>query len=235
MKAESKTRPNPTGSAGHKVRPRPGLDAIRAAQKHEAFKRRRKERLSHIGIPALAVVVIAAIAAVVVLAGGFGEKGQASHAGSVKIAGPARATSYEIGETIPAFSGPSLWGGDRVAWNGKPGTPTVIAVWAPWCPHCQKELPLMGAVSARYPNVRVLTVVSEMGKAPGPDPAAFLRSNGLSFATAVDDANSTLMKGLGVTGTPTVYYVGSDGRVASVTVGEISPTEMAARFQHIAA
>jgi thiol-disulfide isomerase/thioredoxin len=206
---------------------------VRTARKHEALKKRRQQRLIRVGIPALILVAIAVVAVVITSGGSATPTTHPTRPGVVKIAGPARATPFQAGETIPAFSGTSLWGGRPVAWTGTPGTPTVIAVWAPWCPHCQKELPLMGQISARYPDVRILTVVSAIGAEPGPDPATFLRDKGLSFATAVDDSNGTLMKGLGVTGTPTVYYVGSDGKVRSVTVGEITPSQMALRFKDL--
>jgi cytochrome c biogenesis protein CcmG, thiol:disulfide interchange protein DsbE len=45
------------------------------------------------------------------------------------------------------------------------GTPTVVNVWATWCPPCRRELPLLVAAAAATPDVRVLLVNQGEGAA----------------------------------------------------------------------
>lgn len=143
--------------------------------------------------------------------------------------GPSRTAPLVAGEAVPHFSGRGLTGG-RVGWSDVAGEPAVLVVWAPWCPHCQVELPVLGRVASEFPSVRVLTVVTAIGEKPGPDPLEFMEENGLTFPTVVDDGNRTILEGLGVTGFPTAFYVGSDGVVLHVTSGETNEQELRALF-----
>jgi thiol-disulfide isomerase/thioredoxin len=141
------------------------------------------------------------------------------------VAGPPLTQSLAAGALVPDFSAPDLsW--DAVVWKGRDGSPTVLAVWAPWCPHCQKELPVLASVTSDFLGAKPISVVTAVGLHPGPTPEEFMRSRGLTFPVAVDDASGTLGSGLGISAFPTVYYVGSDGRVTAVQVGEWSESEM---------
>ena len=122
---------------------------------------------------------------------------------------------------MPAFSASGLDGG-TVSWSDYEGAPTVLVIWASWCPHCQAELPILVPAAEAREGVGLVSVTTAVGQQPGPTPSEFLADEGLTLTTAVDDGAGTLMQGLGVSSFPTVYYVGTDGTVVNVTVGESS-------------
>jgi cytochrome c biogenesis protein CcmG/thiol:disulfide interchange protein DsbE len=179
-------------------------------------------RRTWIGLGVLAGVVI--LAAMFFSGGDDGDGFAPSAAGTVTIDREAT-TKLASGEPIPDFEAPELEGG-TIAWADQVGRPTVLAIWAPWCPHCQAELPRLAAALENHPDVQLVTITTAYGAQPGPTPGGYMADEGLSFPVAVDDDAGTLMQGFGVSGFPTTYYVASDGTVVTSTEGEVDPAEL---------
>jgi thiol-disulfide isomerase/thioredoxin len=179
----------------------------------------------------------AAIAAVMVLVtmtitGGTGTTVSPSAPGTVTVDGAPRAAPLSPGDAVPSYTAPAI-GGGTTGWSEATGSPTVLSVWAPWCPHCQVELPLIGRVMPDYPAVRWVTIVTAIGQSPGPDAAAFLDDHGIDPPTAVDDAQGTLASAFGIQGFPTLYFVGSDGTVAQEMEGEVDEATLRATIESL--
>jgi thiol-disulfide isomerase/thioredoxin len=179
----------------------------------------------------------AAFAAALVLVtmsitGGTGTAVSPSAVGTVTVEGAPRATPLSPGEAVPAYTAPAI-GGGTTSWSDVAGSPTVLSVWAPWCPHCQVELPLLGRVMPDYPSVRLVTVATAIGQRPGPDAAAFLADHGITAPTAIDDAQGTLASALGIQGFPTLYFVGSDGSVVQAMQGEVDEATLRATVESL--
>jgi peroxiredoxin len=191
---------------------RASKDARRRAQERRAAR----QRTVWIGI---AAVVALAVVGALLLSGGEDGGGDTGPAPADAVSIDATAGPVEIGDPIPGFSAPGLEGG-TVSWSDYQGEPTVLVVWASWCPHCQAELPILVPAAQAREGVGLVSVTTAIGQNPGPSPQGFLTDEGLTLATAVDDGAGTLMQGLGVTSFPTVYYVGADGLVENITVGE---------------
>jgi thiol-disulfide isomerase/thioredoxin len=195
-----------------------------AAEARAAARRKRQQRRTLgriLGGLGLAIVLIVAV---VVIRGAEDGAGP-SRATEVAVSGPARSEPLAVGDAIPDFSAPGL-DGDRIVWSDYAGTPTVLSIWAPWCPSCQKELPILGRIVREFPSVSLVTIVTAIGDRPGPTPEGYLADNGLSFPTAVDDGAGTLAGAFGIAGFPTLYFVSSDGTVAEYGVGELSETRL---------
>lgn len=177
------------------------------------------------------VTALALIAGVAVLARtGPPAPAEPRPAAQVAVEGQARTGPLQPGEALPAFRAPAL-GGGTVAWPDTTGErPTVVVGWAPWCPHCQAELPRLVRVAAEHPDVRVLTVATALDQAPGPAPEQVAERTGLRSPTAIDDADSTLGLALGITSFPTLYLVGSDGVVLHTAQGEVDEQALEAAF-----
>lgn len=189
-----------------------------AGTRKPAAGRARPRRSSSTGVWIGFAALVAVLVAVAVLTSGG--SGEPSPTGAVSIArssGP----MLQAGDAVPDFSAPSLDGAGDVKWADFVGEPTVLAVWAPWCSHCQAELPRLSAAIEGHPAVQLVTITTAIGDNPGPSPQGYLDSKGLDFVVAVDDEDKTLMQGLGVTSFPTVYFVGSDGNVVRAEQGEI--------------
>ena len=108
-----------------------------------------------------------------------------------------------------------------VAWSDFVGRPTALAIWAPWCPACQEELPILDRVVKETPGVQMITIVTAIGDRPGPTPEGYLADQGLTFPVAVDDRSGTLASGFGLTSFPSVLFVDSAGIVVRSDVGVI--------------
>lgn len=117
----------------------------------------------------------------------------------------------------PAFVLEALEGGtvDLAA----TGEPTIVNVWATWCPPCRRELPALVATAQAAPDVRVLLVNQ------GEDPATvgtYLTREGLPTSGVLLDRRQTVGTALQVAGLPTTFAFDAQGRLVDVHVGEIS-------------
>jgi len=180
----------------------------------------------------IAIGALVAVALAIVLIVVLTTNGDEPKPSSVSVSGPARTAMLQTGDKIPNFSGPGLTGG-RVGWTLAKGHPAVVEIWAPWCPHCRAELPIMGQVAPRFPGVKVVMIETAMGQEPGPSGEGFFAQHHLTFPSAVDDANGTLAKAFGIEGFPTVYFVGSDGRVVDSFSGEVPASTLIQKFQEL--
>ncbi|HZD80856.1 MAG TPA: TlpA disulfide reductase family protein [Actinomycetota bacterium] len=186
---------------------------------------------------AVAVVVVLVILAMLPAGNSEASAVRPAGPGQVHTSASPRSSMLAKGDVVPSFSAPGFHmeatdgsgyviKGERIGWSSYQGVPVVLVIWAPWCPHCQAELPRLAEVAKDYPNVRLLTVVSAIGQEPGPTPNAYLAQHGLTFPVALDDAEGTLLRILGIQGFPTLYFVNSDGTVAQASTGEIDESSL---------
>jgi cytochrome c biogenesis protein CcmG, thiol:disulfide interchange protein DsbE len=127
-----------------------------------------------------------------------------------------------VGTTAPTIVGKSFDGtGLSLPAAGKR---TMVVIAAHWCPHCQRELPLLveWKKSGKVPSdleVIVLStnVAAERGNYP---PAVWLESIDNPFPVLADDANSAAAMALGNTTFPTMVLIGKDGKVERRMSGE---------------
>lgn len=129
-----------------------------------------------------------------------------------------------VGETIPTVTGKTLAG--RPLTIGPGGKAKVVVFAAHWCPHCQKELPLLVEHLSASPlpdDVELVTVSTGVDeKAPNYPPSAWLDEIGWKAPTLADSSDSVAATAFGLTSFPYFVAVDSDGKVVARTVGEIS-------------
>jgi len=202
------------------------------AERREAERRKSQRNRIIVGLAVVAVVVVVGAIALGGGNDGGGGTGPAT-AGDVTI-DRASGPQLQIGDTIPAFTAPML-GGGTMTWDDYLGTPTVLAIWAPWCPHCQAELPRLSAGVDAHPGVQMVSVATAIGTQPGPTPDEYMSSEGLTFPVGVDDGDGTILQGMGVQSFPTTYYVDPSGKVVDVTVGEVPPDQLQQILDDLAA
>jgi thiol-disulfide isomerase/thioredoxin len=180
----------------------------------------------------IAVAVVAVVLVVLALASTGSSGGtEPSPAGSVTIA-RASGALLQVGEAIPEWSAPALDGSGTMTWSSYLGKPTVLAIWAPWCPHCQVELPRLSAAVDARPEIQMVSVTTAIDQGTE-TPDGYMDDNNLSFPVAVDDAAGTLSKGLGVGSFPTTYFVDSAGNVVQATTGEIDEATLATTLDQL--
>lgn len=138
-----------------------------------------------------------------------------------------------LGETIPTIKGETFDGSQMtIAPDGKP---QIIMVVAHWCPHCQAEVPRLQDwldQNGMPADVELVTVATSNDSSRVNFPAApWLRKEGWSVPTMIDDKDSNAGQALGVTGFPTFIVVDADGKVVFRTSGEITMDQWASLLE----
>jgi thiol-disulfide isomerase/thioredoxin len=128
-----------------------------------------------------------------------------------------------IGMQVPVASGPSFDG--TTVTIGEPGRPQIILFLAHWCPHCQREVPLLQDwidANGMPAGVDLLSVATSIdSNAPNYPPDAWLAAEGWTVPTLVDPEN-TVADAYGLAGFPYWVFTDADGKVAVRTIGELT-------------
>jgi cytochrome c biogenesis protein CcmG, thiol:disulfide interchange protein DsbE len=127
-----------------------------------------------------------------------------------------------LGATIPTVTGQQFDGSPITI--GPTGTPQVIFGIAHWCPHCQKEVPIIQKWfnDNGMPSDVDFAAVSTSATDTRPNwPAdAWLTKQGWTVPTLADDEQGSAAAALGVSGFPYILVVDADGKVVYRTSGE---------------
>lgn len=147
---------------------------------------------------------------------------------------PSRLPSALIGKPVPQFTLPAL---DGLSRDGKPlagfasadlagGEPTVIVVWASWCPPCVQEQPTLVAFKAQH-KVRLFG----LNYKDEPDAARrFLDKLGNPFDAIGTDRSGRVAIDWGVYGAPETYVVDGRGQITYKYVGPLTDAVLKAEL-----
>jgi cytochrome c biogenesis protein CcmG/thiol:disulfide interchange protein DsbE len=124
-----------------------------------------------------------------------------------------------LGPGLPDLVLPCLGGGDEVDLrSAPPGRPTLVNVWATWCPPCVDEVPDLAAFADRAGDrVGLVGVLTQ-------DPAA----NGLEFARQYDMHWPSVVDDTGEVfrafrpGPPVTLFLDAQGRVVHKRSGKFT-------------
>jgi thiol-disulfide isomerase/thioredoxin len=94
----------------------------------------------------------------------------------------------------------------------------VLDFWCTWSPLCRETLPLVQKLHERFAKDERVTVFGlAVEEREGSDPEAFLRQAGCTYALLLNGERAAAS--YAVTGTPTLYVIGTDGRVLYAGTG----------------
>lgn len=105
------------------------------------------------------------------------------------------------------------------------GKPAVLWFWAPWCPTCQRDAPLVARVAAANPAV---TFVGVGAQDKLPELRAFAAKYRVDKITELADTDAAVWAKFGVTHQPAYAFVSAEGAV-DVVRGSLSESELTAR------
>ncbi|MDQ6942019.1 MAG: TlpA family protein disulfide reductase [Candidatus Eremiobacteraeota bacterium] len=97
----------------------------------------------------IAVVIIGIVVAV-----GFASRTSVVPENATKAVGQSK---LKVGDTAPAFAIATNAGNFDLAGVS---TPVLLEVFAPWCPHCQKEAPILNDLATKYAGKLAIVAVS---------------------------------------------------------------------------
>jgi cytochrome c biogenesis protein CcmG, thiol:disulfide interchange protein DsbE len=199
---------------------------------------------------AIGLFVLLALVAIVASMAGSGDDGDTtSPAGDdgpaaieevrdVEVTGTALA-DYEdgndaaLGVPAPVLEGQTFDGAGVTI--GEKGRPQLVFFVAHWCPHCQKEVPVISEWldEAGEPDDVVLRAVSTgVNKdAPNYPPSEWLDREGWPVKTLADDADSTAAKAFGLSAYPFFVALNADGEVVARTSGELTVPQLEALLE----
>ncbi|MFC5495909.1 redoxin family protein [Caenimonas terrae] len=135
------------------------------------------------------------------------------------------ALSGEVGR-LPALRLQAL-DGRTVALADFQGKPTVLNLWATWCPPCRREMPVLLQAQGQRPEVNF--VFLNQGES-GPTVQAFLAAQGLPLRNVLLDARGEAGIQLGHRALPTTLFFDAQGRLVDTRVGELSPATLDQRL-----
>ena len=213
------------------AKPNPRSGAVAAA---------RKRQPPWLWIGVAGVVVILAVAALV-SSGGSGSKKTKTAAGveqtrPVTVTGAALPELPQnggddpaVGKEIPEAKGQSFDGTPVDIRND--GRPKLILFVAHWCPHCQREVPLLTSYlkSHKLPSgVDLYTVATATNSTrPNYPPSAWLEKQGWTAPTLADSDDAKAAGAFGLAAFPYFVAVDGSGKVVARTSCEISTDDFA--------
>lgn len=209
-----------------------------AKPKSKAVARARKKQPPWLWIGVAGLVLVLAVAAIV-SSGGSDEKD--SSAQGVEEIRPVTVTGtalpeFEpggadsaVGQTIPEVKGQSFDGSPVTI--GNDGRSKLIVFVAHWCPHCQKEIPLLAdwLKSNSLPGGVDLYTVSTgvTDKRPNYPPSKWLKKEGWTAKTLADSQEQQAADAFGLSAFPYFVAVDGSGKVVARTSGEITTGQFA--------
>jgi cytochrome c biogenesis protein CcmG, thiol:disulfide interchange protein DsbE len=189
--------------------------------------------------PAFIAIAVAAVVGllgiVAVVATSSKSKTEDSVASAVVETAPVKATGTPLAEMADAGPDPSI-GATAPRLDGStfaradmsiiPGSgPLVIMFIAHWCPHCQREVPLVAAWAngGTHNGVPIRAIATATSKDnPNYPPSAWLTKENFTVPTMVDDEIGTAAKAYGLTSFPYFVALNGSGKVVARMAGEIT-------------
>ncbi|MGC9349610.1 MAG: TlpA family protein disulfide reductase, partial [Anaerolineae bacterium] len=104
------------------------------------------------------------------------------------------------------------------------GQVAVINFWAPWCPTCKEDLPLLESVWNSYGDQGV----AFLGPAFDTTNEAIEESvtlYGMTYPVGID-AGDHMANAYGITGVPETFVLDSEGHIAHIHVGSLSEQQL---------
>jgi len=109
--------------------------------------------------------------------------------------------------------------------------PTVINLWATWCPPCIREMPVLEEAQSRYPGVNF--VFANQGEHPDTI-RRFLSEQNLDLNHVLSDRQGGFGRATGSQGLPTTLFYNAEGKLVDSHMGELSRASLARGLERFA-
>jgi thiol-disulfide isomerase/thioredoxin len=90
------------------------------------------------------------------------------------------------------------------------GKPAVFWFWAPWCPTCQREAPMVGHLADAHPDVTFVGVAA-LDQLPAMQ--TFVNEYPVKGFSHIADTDGAVWAKFGVTQQPVYAFVSADGTI----------------------
>lgn len=132
---------------------------------------------------------------------------------------PHQLPSPLVGKTFPQFQAPSIFDDEVVVTTEDlVGSPTMVNVWATWCPTCLSEHESLMQIASTG-KVRIVGVNYKDDRAKA---LRWLTEYGNPYEMVIEDADGRLGIELGVYGAPETFLLDANGAVIYKRVGDVN-------------
>jgi peroxiredoxin len=129
-----------------------------------------------------------------------------------------RVETLKIGAKAPLFTLAATDGSKFSLEEALGRGPAVLAFYKKSCPVCQYAFPFYERLFQAYGNQGVTLV--GVSQNPKKETEAFAKSFGVTFPILLDDADTyPVSNAYGLTNVPTVFWIGSNGKIEISSVG----------------
>ena len=138
---------------------------------------------------------------------------------------PESGADTETGKSVAVLKGYDLQGRPVTIDPAGEGKATMVVFLAHWCPHCNREIPVLNKwrESGEVPTgLRVvgITTASKADQANWP-PSKWMTAMKWPFEVMADSEAQEAAAAYGVAGYPFIAFVGANGKITARTSGEI--------------
>jgi thiol-disulfide isomerase/thioredoxin len=139
------------------------------------------------------------------------------------------AVRQDTGERLPDLAFSSL-DGEPVKLSEFTGKPTVVNLWATWCPPCAREMPILYKTQLERQDIHM--VFLNQGETPA-QISHWLQSRDLPLRNVLVDELRQASAAFKQQGYPTTLFFDSKGILVSRRIGELSSATLAEKLQQI--
>ncbi len=130
---------------------------------------------------------------------------------------------------LPVISLPTL-SGDNIALESSQGKPTVINLWAAWCPPCRREMPVLHEAQMAHPEIRFLYL--NQGES-AVVVRQFLQQQQLPLPHVLLDRQQQIAEIFKQRALPTTLFFDGQGKLTDMRLGELSRATLAQYLNHL--
>jgi thiol-disulfide isomerase/thioredoxin len=116
---------------------------------------------------------------------------------------------------------------DLAAFRGKP---TVVNLWATWCPPCVREMPVLHQAQVSNPAINFVFINQGEGAARV---SGWLDARKLLLRNVLLDSRADAPAAFNQRGLPTTLFFDAEGRLVSIRTGELSAASLADKLEEV--
>lgn len=130
---------------------------------------------------------------------------------------------------LPDIALPAL-NGEYVALPSYKGKPTVVNLWATWCPPCQREMPVLHEAETAHPEMQF--VYLNQGES-AEVVTQFLERKRLPLQHVLLDSEQQAAAQFKLRALPATLFFDSSGKLADMRLGELSRATLTQRLNNL--
>ena len=124
----------------------------------------------------------------------------------------------------------STLAGEQIQLSTLVGRPSVVNLWATWCPPCRREMPVLAEAQQSHDGVNFVFV--NQGEAAS-EIQKYLQDEGLQLQNVVIDSFSSVSQSAGARGLPTTLFFDGSGRLVDTHMGELTRASLAHKLKQL--